>query len=54
VLLYPVEPIARIGTVRDVPQVAQAFGHIASVTENVFLRTPGIIGDEPLPLPRHA
>jgi len=44
VLLYPVEPIARIGTVRDAPQVAQAFGHIASIIENVFLRTPGIIG----------
>jgi hypothetical protein len=45
-LLYPLEPAARIGTMNDAPQVAQAFGHLDSVIENIFLRGPRIIGEE--------
>ncbi len=44
--LYLLEPAARIGTVHDAPQVAQALGHIASVSENVFLGGTRIIGEE--------
>jgi hypothetical protein len=38
VRLYLLEPGARIGTVRDAPEVAQTFGPIAPVIENVFDR----------------
>src|SRR5260370_34548523 len=46
VCLYFLEPAARIGTVHDAPQVAQAFGYVASVIEDVFLGGPRIIGEE--------
>src|SRR5260370_32788705 len=46
VCLYLLEPAARIGTVHDAPQVAQAFGYVASVIEDVFLGGPRIIGEE--------
>src|ERR1700680_1655117 len=46
VRLYVLKPAARIGTVYDAPQVAQTFGHIAPVIENVFLGCPRIICEE--------
>ena len=41
---YLLEPDARIGTVHDAAQVAQTFGHIASVIENVSFGGPCIVG----------
>src|SRR5260370_34792821 len=46
VRLHLLEPAARIGTVHDAPQVAEAFGYVVSVIENVFLGRSPIIGEE--------
>src|SRR5260370_22257215 len=52
VRLHLLEPAARIGTVHDAPQVAEAFGYVVSVIENIFLGRSRIIGEERSHAPR--